>query len=239
MTDLSDTTLPELYEEPSRTRPFPTRSFAAVVTGLLAVGGALVFVRAGAPAGIGSALEASARVEVASEAVVPTTAVQVASSPPVAPCVTWAFGADQSEVFSVSGSPCVNASVVWAGAIAASAALPSSPAAIGEVVDPLLDSVSTATPGQIYDGVIVMPEVDPTTGHVSVVARSAGTFGVVWTRGCSDPTQNPAVHFSGGQVMRDPAANRTDMPVFGNLDYVAVSCAGALALYDPLTGSTL
>ncbi|MCU1388044.1 MAG: hypothetical protein JWL72_1382 [Ilumatobacteraceae bacterium] len=239
MTDLSDTTLPQLHEEPDTTRRFPALSVAAGLSTMLVLGGALVFVRAGGPSGIGSALAASPRVEVASEAVVPTTAVQVASSPPVAPCVTWAFGADQSEVFSIGGSPCVNASVVWAGATAASAALASSPTTLGPVVDPLLDSVSTATPGQIYDGVVVMPEVDPLTGHVSVVARSTGTFDVVWTHGCSDPAQTPAVHFSGGQVTRDPAANRTDMPVFGKLDYVAVSCAGALALYDPLTGSTL
>ena len=238
MTDLSDTTLPELHDEPATSRRFPARAVAAGVTSLLVLGGALVVVRGGAPSGVGSAL-AAPRIEVASEAVVPTTSAQVASSPPVAPCVSWSFGADQSAVLSVAGSPCVNASVVWAGTTAASGTLPSSPVKLGSIVDPLLDSVSSAVPGQIYDGVVVMPEIDPPTGHISVVARSTGTFEVVWTHGCSDPAQTPAIHFSGGQVARDPAANRTDMPVFGNLDYVAVSCGGTVALYNPLTGSTL
>ncbi len=65
------------------------------------------------------------------------------------------------------------------------------------------------------------------------------SFEPVWTETCPAPTLVPSVHFSGGDVAQDVAANRADIAVYGVTDYVAIGCEGGPILHDPLTGAAL
>lgn len=165
---------------------------------------------------------------------------QVASSPPTLPCVSWQFGAGRARRLVVSGSPCIDLAVLDAGTPVVSIRLASWPGGIGPVVDPVLQTTSSLVPGQIYARTVVMLEREPLSGVVSVVAQSLGTFEPVWTQTCPAPTLVPAVHFSGGDIAQDVAANRADIAVYGVTDYVAVGCDGVgPVLYDPITGAAL
>ncbi|MCU1394199.1 MAG: hypothetical protein JWM34_2627 [Ilumatobacteraceae bacterium] len=239
MTDLMDTPPVLETDEPPTPRPPLLRWIGTGVAAVLLVGlgAVLAEVRNGAPS-----TATSAPVAVIGQPLATTTSTshpQVESSPPAVPCVSWTYGADHAHVLVVNGNPCVNATVEWAGATAASATLAGSPTSVSIVQDPMLHTQSAVVPGQIYGDVVVMLEHDAATGGVDVVGRSLATFGAVWSHGCNFSATMPAVHFSGGDVDRDPAANRTDVPVFGVTSYVAVDCGAGPVLYDPASGARL
>lgn len=243
MTDLSDTTSSLLNHEGSQSASARQRRAgrASLWLGGAMLAASLVIMAAGSrslqragdePIGVVTAPLVTAPLVVGG-------APQVASSPPTLPCVSWRFTVAPSDVLVVGGTPCVEMAVVRDGTPVLSMTLASSPAGIGAVDDPLLDMRSTAVTGQIYGDVLVMLEREPVSGVVSVVARSVTTFEPVWIQTCDAPTLVPSVHFSGGRVAQDVAANRTNFEVYGLTDYVAIGCGGPPALHDPSTGVTI
>jgi len=240
MTDLSDTApVAPLEDDVVVARRRPTGRTAVLAVGAAVLVSGLVSVARLERDQIETATPPSSEIHIDSADTTPTSAVKVASSPPIAPCVSWQFGADHSKALVISGAPCVDAAVVWAGATASSGTLASAPTEVGPIDDPMLLAPSAAPIGQIYADIVVMPERDATSGVISVVARSSSTFEQIWARSCDDAGSTPAVHFSGGEVPRDVAANRTDIDVFGVTEYVAISCSGQLALYDPSSGAVI
>jgi hypothetical protein len=240
MTDLSDTAPAAALEADAVVaRRRPSGRTAVLAIGAAVVVSSLVSVARLERDRFETATPPSTAIHLDAADTTSTSGVKVASSPPIAPCVSWRFGADQSKALTVAGAPCVQAAVVWAGAAASSGVLSSSPADVGPIDDPMLLAPSAAITGQIYADTVVMPERDAESGIVSVVARSTSTFEQIWAHSCDNAETTPAVHFSGGEVARDAAANRTDIDVFGVIEYVAISCEGQLALHDPSTGAVI
>lgn len=246
MTDLSDTTPPpwqrdEMWrDEPARQRQSGRLS--------LWLGGVMLAASLAINVTDISTMHQREPIDVAIGPVRPVIAVdtlmassdpQVASSPPALPCVTWRFGIAQTEGLVIGGSPCIEMAVIRDGAPVLSLTLPSSPAGIGQVEDPLLHTTSTVVPGQIYGTILVMPEREPVSGVVSVVGRSLTTLEPLWIQTCPAPILVPSLHYSGGDVSGDVAANRTDIEIYGVTDYVAIGCGGTAVLHDPVTGESL
>lgn len=246
MTDLSDTT-PPLWHRDETSREDAARERRAARASLW-VGGVMLAASLAITVSNVSTMHRRDPIDVAIGPVRPvvvadtaaaTSNPQVASSPPALPCVSWRFGTTQAEVLVIGGSPCIEMAVLRDGAPVLSVTLPSSPAGIGQVEDPMLHTTSTVVPGEIYGDLLVMPEREPVSGVVSVVGRSLTTLEPVWTQTCPPPILVPSLHFSGGDVASDVAANRTDIEVYGVTDYIAIGCDGPAVLHDPATGKSL
>jgi hypothetical protein len=151
-------------------------------------------------------------------------------------CVSWQVDDGASTVIEVAGSPCTEMSVVRDGLLVTTRTLSAPPESMGPVADPMAYSNSTSPVGDVFGEVVVMIERDAGTNEVSVVGRSIFTLTEEWRLACSDPTKTPALHLSGGDLVEDASANRTDLEVFGIIRYVATSCDNDLTLYDPTTG---
>jgi hypothetical protein len=162
----------------------------------------------------------------------------VASAAPVPPCVIWSFADSTSRRFTISGDPCTTTQFDEAGQVISTASIPTSASDVGPILDPVTGTQSTVLPGQIYDFVVSMVEVDRASGSIVVTGRNVADMGMVWSYGC-DGGVRPAVHFSGGLVQRDPAGNRTDVDFFGSTEYVRVDCGSETVLLDPATGRSL
>lgn len=165
------------------------------------------------------------------------TAAAQSTIAPIPPCVVWKF--DGNKQLVVQGDPCVNIAIIEGSTTQATVTLPTAADDIGAVADPMLSRSTQKVTGQVYAGVAVMVERDSTSGTVAVVARSTTDLRRVWTQSCASPGVPLSVHFSGGLIDRDPAANRTDFDVYGVIDYVAILCNGILRLYNPVTGAVL
>ncbi|MCU1394200.1 MAG: hypothetical protein JWM34_2628 [Ilumatobacteraceae bacterium] len=246
MTNLNDTPNapiePARRVRPRRARPrvrpgtvvILTLATAAFIASLAVWGKPLTVPPKGALPGVVTQVSV---VQAASSA--PAVAPRVASSPPTVPCVSWPFGQAAPRLLIVTGNPCVQIAVVGSGVTMTSSTLNGSPAAVTAIDDPVLHTRSSDVIGQIYGDVVVMLEDDVTTGALVVTARSTVTFDTVWSHACVFSATVPGVHFSGGDVAADPAANRTDVTIFGVTSYVAIDCGGGPVLYDPLTGDQL
>lgn len=246
MTDLSDTT-PPLWQRDETWRAEAARQlrFGRVA---LWVGGVMLAASLAITVTNVSTMHQRDPIDVAigpvrpvlvADTVVPSSNPQVASSPPTLPCVSWRYGTAEADGLVIGGSPCIEMAVIRGGAPVLSLTLASSPAGIGQVADPMLHTTSSVVPGQIYGDILVMPEREPVSGVVSVVGRSLTTLEPVWTQTCTAPIVVPSLHFSGGDLAGDVAANRKDFDVYGVTDYIAIGCDGPAVLHDPATGKSL